>query len=311
MPDTNVNVSDRVTLQLPPFWSEQPKKAKQLLKFEELSDRQQASFCDIFEAWKRKAFGFTISPTSESIRCAGTYILYSIPNESEIKFVRDSVHFNKMAPKLYYNEVSPPVRSVLLTAKAIGLELDLEQINLFAGEHLKPEYLKINPQHTVPTLDDDGYYLWDSHAINKYICEKYGQNDSLYPKDLHKRGTVDQRLFFNAGIIQPRVGAIVGPIIRQGATSIPKENADNLAAAYDFLETFLEGHEYIAGDSLTIADMSIIASLSGIVHFVPVAQNKHPKLSKWMNKMQQLPYYVEANQVGTDKLVGFLQSKLA
>lgn len=59
---------------------------------------------------------------------------------------------------------------------------------------------KINPQHTVPTLDDDGYILSNSHAINAYLVDKYGKDDSLYPKDLKKRGVVNQRLFFNEGI---------------------------------------------------------------------------------------------------------------
>lgn len=48
-----------------------------------------------------------------------------------------------MAPKLYYSELSPPSRSVLLTANALGLELDLKVINLATGEHLSPEFLKV------------------------------------------------------------------------------------------------------------------------------------------------------------------------
>lgn len=67
----------------------------------------------------------------------------------------------------------------------------------------KLNQFQINPQHTVPTLDDDGYILWDSHAINTYLVEKYGKDDSLYPKDLKKRGRVDQRLHFNSGVLFP------------------------------------------------------------------------------------------------------------
>ncbi|KAK5642245.1 hypothetical protein RI129_008412 [Pyrocoelia pectoralis] len=216
-----------------------------------------------------------------------------------------------MAPKLYYTDISPPVRSVLLTAKAIGLDLDLKNVNLAAGEHLTPQYLKMNPQHTVPTLDDNGYYLWDSHAINMYLVDKYAKDDSLYPKDLQKRRKVDQRLFFNASIVQARMGAIAGPIIRQGETAISQEKIDTVYAAYDLLESFLDGHNFIAGDSLTIADFCIVAHLSSLSGLVPIAQNKYQRLSKWLHRMQQLPYYEEANQVGSDKFVGFLQSKLA
>lgn len=47
-----------------------------------------------------------------------------------------------MAPKLYYLECSPPVRSVLITVTAIGLDLEKEYLDLFNGDHLKPEFLK-------------------------------------------------------------------------------------------------------------------------------------------------------------------------
>lgn len=67
----------------------------------------------------------------------------------------------------------------------------------------------MNPQHTVPTLDDDGFYIWDSHAISTYLVGKYGKDDSLYPRDLHKRAIIDQRLHFDSGILFPRLGAIV------------------------------------------------------------------------------------------------------
>lgn len=67
----------------------------------------------------------------------------------------------------------------------------------------------MNPQHTVPTLDDNGFVIWDSHAINGYLIGKYGKDDALYPKDVEKRAVVDQRLHFDSGILFPRLGAMV------------------------------------------------------------------------------------------------------
>lgn len=49
-----------------------------------------------------------------------------------------------MTPKLYMRYASPPVRSVLLCAEALGLKLELKEVDLFGGEHLKPEYLKVS-----------------------------------------------------------------------------------------------------------------------------------------------------------------------
>lgn len=59
----------------------------------------------------------------------------------------------------------------------------------------------MNPEQTVPTLVDDNYILWDSHAIIPYLVGKYGNNASLYPKDLKIRATVDQRLHFDNGTL--------------------------------------------------------------------------------------------------------------
>lgn len=215
-----------------------------------------------------------------------------------------------MAPKLYAMDISPAVRSVLLVSKAIGLELEIIPVNLATGEHMTPEYLKLNPQHTVPTLDDDGFVVWDSHAIGTYLVQKYGHDDSLYPKDLQKRAVVDQRLHFDSGILFPRLGAMVGPILREGAKSVPKEKADLVVQAYQFLETFLERTTYMAGEHLTIADLSCFSTVTSLNVLVPMASNRFPKISEWLSKMQALPY-AQANQTGLDKFAGFLKSKLA
>lgn len=59
---------------------------------------------------------------------------------------------------------------------------------------------------TVPLLDDDGYILSDSHAISAYLAEKYAKDDSLYPKDIKKRGKVNEKLHFDNGILFQRLG---------------------------------------------------------------------------------------------------------
>lgn len=66
----------------------------------------------------------------------------------------------------------------------------------------------MNPQHTVPTLDDDGFYVCDSHAIMTYLISKYGKDKSLYPDDLKKRTRIDQRLHFDSSTLFPRGIAI-------------------------------------------------------------------------------------------------------
>lgn len=61
----------------------------------------------------------------------------------------------------YYTIMSAPCRGNLLTAKALGIDLNLKSLNLMVGEQLKPEFVAINPQHCVPTLVDGDLTLWE------------------------------------------------------------------------------------------------------------------------------------------------------
>lgn len=113
-----------------------------------------------------------------------------------------------MGVTLYHFPPSAPSRSALLVAKAVGVDVDLQIVNLFAKEQLQENFVKINPQHTVPTLVDGDFVLWDSHAIGPYLATTYGKNDNLYPKDAQKRAVVDQRLYFDCGTLYPRLRAM-------------------------------------------------------------------------------------------------------
>jgi len=74
---------------------------------------------------------------------------------------------------LYGTESSPPVRAVLLTLRALQLEHEFRPLDMQAGDHLKPEMLRKNPQHTVPMLEDGESCIWDSHTIIAYLVNKY------------------------------------------------------------------------------------------------------------------------------------------
>nr|APX61035.1 putative glutathione S-transferase epsilon class member 7 [Leptinotarsa decemlineata] len=213
-----------------------------------------------------------------------------------------------MAPTLYGIEGSPPVGAVLLCAKALDLNLNIKPVDLFNLEHLKSDFLALNPQHTVPVLDDDGFILSDSHAINAYLASKYGKDKSLYPDDLKKRAIVDQRLHYDSSTLFPRGLVISKSILFEDATDIPQKNLDLLKEAFEVSEKLLQ-KEWIAGDQLTIADFSFVTSLTSWTVYIPLSEAEYPKLAAWRKRMESLPYY-HVYQQSLDKYVELMKDKV-
>ncbi|KAJ3635664.1 hypothetical protein MTP99_008555 [Tenebrio molitor] len=217
---------------------------------------------------------------------------------------------HNMAPTLYLFAVSPAVRAVQITAQAIGLELKLKEVDFSKGEHLQPGYLKLNPQHTVPTLvDDDGFTLSDSHAIMIYLLSKYAKNDNLYPKDLKKRALVDQRLHFDSGVAYATALSINGAIVRAGKTRLNDSDKESLSEVYSFSETFLEGKQYMVGDCVTIADYSLFAIITTLNVLFAIDIQKYPRLAKWLKDIDSRPE-AEVNKKGLAIYETMVKSKL-
>ncbi|XP_059612479.1 glutathione S-transferase 1-like isoform X2 [Phlebotomus argentipes] len=204
-----------------------------------------------------------------------------------------------MTIDFYYTLGSAPCRSILLLGKALGIEFNMKELNLMTGEHLQPEFVKINYQHCVPTIVDNGFALWESRAILAYLAEKYGKDDSLYPKDPQKRARVNQKLYFDMGVLYQRFADYYYPPIFAKAPFNP-DNYKKMEEAVGFLNTALEGQKYAAGDSLTIADHALVASISTYDGF-KFDFSKYPNVAKWYDNCKKTMDGYEINQKGVDE----------
>lgn len=155
----------------------------------------------------------------------------------------------------------------------------------------------MNPQHTVPFLDDNGVYVSDSHAICTYLSDKYGADDSLYPKDLVSRAHVDSRLHFDSGHLFPRLRALFQPVFYQKSHELPTKKIEEIRSQWKIMEGFLEYTLYLCGDKMTLADLCCIATVSSLTEIVPIDADKYPKFTEWIARMGELPYYEEKNGV--------------
>lgn len=184
----------------------------------------------------------------------------------------------------------------------MGLEFDFNVIcisayrilDTLAGETRTPEFIKLNPQHTVPTLDDNGDVIGDGHAIVTYLVSKYGgeKHASLCPTEPLARAIVDHRLHFNNSTLFNRFGKLISPIFRGSEKEFNKENLDSVLESLDILEAFLV-HDYVAGKELTVADFAIVSSVTTIIMLISNDLSKLPRTAAWIKRLEQLPYYEE------------------
>lgn len=207
--------------------------------------------------------------------------------------------FDGPRPVLYYMAASPPSRSALVTARQLGVDLDIRLIDLFAGEHLSEDFVKINPQHTVPTLDDNGFILWESRAICTYLANKYGDKDGddFYPRDERRRAMVDRRLYFDATTLYAAVSDLVKPLFTRVETRPSEAKKKQVVGALELLETFLADSTWVAGESMTVADTVIVASVTS-AQAIGVDMSRYRNISAWLGRCRTHMRGFEENAAG-------------
>ncbi|XP_018349477.1 PREDICTED: glutathione S-transferase 1-1-like, partial [Trachymyrmex septentrionalis] len=198
-------------------------------------------------------------------------------------------------PVLYYFPLSPPSRAVMLVVEAIGLEMELVVLNTMAGEHLTPEYEELNPQKTVPFLIDDDLKISESRAIMAYLVDQYGQDDTLYPRNIEARALVNQRLYFDLSNLFASIFECYLKVLRKEIDTCDPAQFEKLLENFQIMNNFLEGQAYAAGDNLTIADLSLVASVTTAMIF-GFDLGEYNNISDWLERIQtSAPGYEKAN----------------
>ncbi|XP_073817857.1 glutathione S-transferase 1-1-like isoform X2 [Musca autumnalis] len=192
----------------------------------------------------------------------------------------------------YYIPSSAPCRAVQMTAKALGVELNKKFLNLRKEEHLTPEFLKINPQHTVPTLVDGDFILWESRVIMIYLCDKFDTEKKWYPACPKQRALVHHRMFFDLTTLNKSFADYYYPTMLTGAPADPNMLV-NIEQAFTLFNTLLEGNKFAAGDFVTIADISLLSTVTTF-DSVKYDFRKYANVARWYEECKTaVPGYAE------------------
>ncbi|MDX1519129.1 MAG: glutathione S-transferase N-terminal domain-containing protein, partial [Gammaproteobacteria bacterium] len=139
--------------------------------------------------------------------------------------------------KFYHFPVSPNSRRALAVACHLGIDMELITVQLPKGEHLKPGFVKLNPNHKIPTLVDDDFVLWESGAIMLYLAGKKPGND-LYPDDPRVQADIHRWLFWNAAHWNPACGIYVFEYLVRKFTDQGDPDQDELKKADEQFHRF-------------------------------------------------------------------------
>ncbi|CAL4156963.1 unnamed protein product, partial [Meganyctiphanes norvegica] len=210
----------------------------------------------------------------------------------------------------YYIPLSPPCRAVMLTAKALGVEMNLKFLNVMAGDQMKPEFLAINPQHTVPTFVDGDLKLWESFDNFHYLHNNYGENGFFFNKT-SKRNVQMQYIHYYAiiGPIYMRIDSSYPVMFRGQETPDPKK-LESFHEALGWLDSWLAGKKYAIGNQVTIADHTLVGTLSG-VEIAGDYLSKHKNIVAWMERCKKLPGYDVACAPGAKEFGEFAKKALS
>jgi glutathione S-transferase len=190
------------------------------------------------------------------------------------------------------------------------LGLDYEHVPL--GGSYKgldtPDYLALNPNGLVPTLQDGGLTVWESHATVRYLAAAYGAG-SLWPEDTRERAIADQWTDWTATTYQPAwIGAFWSVVRTPPEQQDPVIIADALAATrkcLDILDRQLDARPFLAGERFTYAD--IVAGVSLYRWFtMEIARPALPNVERWYRQLSERDAFRRVVKVSYAELVGRL-----
>ena len=152
-----------------------------------------------------------------------------------------------------------PTRSLraLWSLRELGVNFDFEVVNLVAGEHQRPEFLRLNPAGKVPVLVDGDLVITESAAIVLYLAEKYPEK-KLLPADLRMRAQVYRWVMFAMTELEQPLWRITRHTVLLPEdkrlpqdVALAREDFTRMAAVFD---QHMAGRSFIVGDAITAAD---------------------------------------------------------
>lgn len=185
------------------------------------------------------------------------------------------------------------VQKVLWCCEEAGIQYQRLDAGLSFGVVNTPEYRGLNPNGLVPTIDDDGFVLWESNAIVRYLAARHAAG-SLWPHNPKARARADQWMDWQNSTLWPAIRPLFLGLIR---TDPAKRDAQALEASrlatlklVEILDAHLKTYDWLAGDAFTMGDIAVAC---GVWRWMamPITRPAMPNLQRWCDALAERPAY--------------------
>ena len=198
--------------------------------------------------------------------------------------------------KIYGQARSRAFRVIwLCTESKIPFEHDPVTIHVPDATAKADWYRKLNPNARIPTIDDDGFVMWESAAINLYLARKY--KSPLLPATIQGEGRALQWAFFIANDVEPPMTTVfqnrfVFPPEKRDA-AMATEADTRLQPKLDVLEKHLAANKFFGIDRWDLSDF-MVASVTYSLTIMNYDMAKYPKFAAWLRDTMERPGAKEA-----------------
>lgn len=195
--------------------------------------------------------------------------------------------------KIWGRKNSINVQKVLWCCGELGLAFDRIDAGLDFGVNNTPEYRAMNPNGLVPTIDDDGFILWESHAIVRYLAHKHGRG-KLWPDNLQTAASADRWMDWNNTTLWPMMRPVFWELVRVAPDkrnmAAVEENTKKLAGSLAIVDANLAGNKYMTGDVFSMGDIPI-----GVAAFrwfnLPIERTPLRNFEAWYQRICERPAF--------------------
>jgi glutathione S-transferase len=195
--------------------------------------------------------------------------------------------------KIWGRNTSVNVQKVMWAVGELDLAHERIDVGGSFGKNNEPAYLAMNPNGLVPTLQDDGFVLWESNSIVRYLAAKHSAG-KLEPADLRSRARASSWMDWQLTVAAPALTPVFWGLVRT-----PPEKRDHAAiesgkiktiAAMKVLDAQLATNAFIAGDALSMGDIPVALMAYRFRRLVP-ERPQLDHLERWFTAIEQRPAF--------------------